>query len=66
MFRALQSIGNDNAAGEFYLTDTISELAGWGEKIAGNLVGDALEEEGVNSPDQLKALESEWFRRQDS
>jgi len=66
MFKALQSVRNDNAAGEFYLTDTISVLAGWGEKLAGYVVEDALEVEGVNSPDQLKALETEWLRRRDS
>ncbi len=64
MFKALQSIKNDNAAGEFYLTDTISVLAGWGERLAGYLVKDALEVEGVNSPDQLRMLETEWLRRQ--
>ncbi len=62
MFKALENVKNDNAAGEFYLTDTIAVLAGWGEKQAGYIVADALEVEGINSPDQLKALESEWLR----
>jgi len=63
MFEALENVRNDNAAGEFYLTDTISVLSGRGEKLAGYLVVDPLEVEGVNSPDQLATLEQEWLKR---
>lgn len=64
MFEALINVNNKNAAGEFYLTDTISVIAGWGDKLAGFVVKDPLEVEGVNSPDQLKSLETEWLKRQ--
>lgn len=64
MFRALDEIGNDNAAGEFYLTDTIAVLACWGRRLAAFLVADPMEVEGVNNPEQLLTLEREWLRRQ--
>jgi bifunctional UDP-N-acetylglucosamine pyrophosphorylase/glucosamine-1-phosphate N-acetyltransferase len=66
MFKALEEVTNDNATGEFYLTDTISILQWWKAKLAAFLVTDPLEVEGVNNPDQLKMLENEWLKRQKS
>jgi len=64
LFSALGEIGNDNAAGEYYITDTVSILRRKGLAAAAYLVKDPLELDGVNTIDQLKTLESEWFRRQ--
>lgn len=64
LFNALQEIGNDNAAGEYYITDTISILRNRGRRVSAYLVADPMEMDGVNTVDQLAALEKEWLRRQ--
>jgi bifunctional UDP-N-acetylglucosamine pyrophosphorylase/glucosamine-1-phosphate N-acetyltransferase len=64
MYRALDLIDNHNAAGEFYLTDTISIIGGWGLQMEVYLVADPLEMAGINDPEQLKELEAEYLRRQ--
>lgn len=54
---ALQQIRSDNAQGEYYLTDIVG-LAHQGHHSIGVTVGtDANEFLGVNSPEQLKAVE---------
>jgi len=64
MYRALEEVKNDNAAGEYYLTDTISVLEKWGEPLAAFLVEDPLEVAGVNTIEQLSHLEEEFIARQ--
>ncbi len=56
--KALSKLTNDNAQGEYYLTDTIEivKSQGWGE-VATMVVKDVDEIRGVNSPEQLKEAE---------
>ena len=54
---ALQQIRSDNAQGEYYLTDIVG-IAHKGHHSIGITIGtDANEFRGVNSPEQLKAVE---------
>jgi UDP-N-acetylglucosamine diphosphorylase/glucosamine-1-phosphate N-acetyltransferase len=63
LFKALKSVGNENAAGEYYITDTIAVLRASECVVAAFLVNDPIELEGVNNPEQLKSLEHEWLKR---
>ncbi len=56
---ALDMINNDNAAGEYYLTDTIEIIKGMGMKVAAMpLLGSAIDEiRGVNTLEQLAEAE---------
>ncbi len=63
LFQALDRISNRNAAGEYYLTDTISVLADSNEPLAAFLVEDPLEVAGVNTPQQLSRLEQKLILR---
>lgn len=53
----LHQLSDDNDQKEYYLTDSISILAGMGKKIGALIVSDPSEGCGVNSIDQLKDLE---------
>lgn len=57
--RALSMITNDNAQGEYYLTDTIEivKSEGLGE-VATMVIDDVDEIKGVNSPEQLEEAEA--------
>ena len=56
--KALAKLTNDNAQGEYYLTDTIEivKSEGWGE-VETLVVDNEDEIKGVNSPEQLKEAE---------
>lgn len=56
--KALEQLTNENAQGEYYLTDTIEivKSEGWGE-VATMVVDNADEIKGVNSPEQLQEAE---------
>ncbi len=54
---ALRALTPDNAQGEYYLTDTVGWLLARGEKV-GALVAGAEETMGVNSRQELAAVES--------
>ena len=56
-------IRNNNASGEYYLTDTISVLKQWGEPKAVFLVNDPIEVSGVNTQSQLSELEKHFMVR---
>ena len=56
--RALESITNNNAQGEYYITDTIEVLNKEGYNIGGYEVGIPQEIEGVNSRVQLAMAEA--------
>ncbi|MBV9241756.1 MAG: bifunctional UDP-N-acetylglucosamine diphosphorylase/glucosamine-1-phosphate N-acetyltransferase GlmU [Acidobacteria bacterium] len=58
LFATLSSIGNDNAQGEYYLTDVPGIFKGKGEKVAIYVAPDAREVEGVNDRRQLATLEN--------
>lgn len=60
---ALGRLNNDNAQGEYYLTDVISLLAADGLRLATLPAADPLETSGVNDRVQLAAAAAELFRR---
>jgi bifunctional UDP-N-acetylglucosamine pyrophosphorylase/glucosamine-1-phosphate N-acetyltransferase len=62
LFRWLAKVGNDNAAGEFYLPDVVNIAAAEG-RDAVVIEGDPYETAGVNSRAELAHLELEWQRR---
>jgi len=55
--RAIPQIGNDNAAGEYYLTDFIALAHGEGQTIRPIVVDDPGEVMGVNTPEELRRAE---------
>jgi bifunctional UDP-N-acetylglucosamine pyrophosphorylase/glucosamine-1-phosphate N-acetyltransferase len=57
LFTALEKVRNDNAQGEYYLTDVPGLLRESGEDVAIFQHGDAYEVEGVNNRAQLADLE---------
>ncbi len=62
LFRWLDKVGNDNAAGEYYLPDIVNIVAGEGREAV-VIEGDPYETAGVNSRAELAHLELEWQRR---
>ncbi len=54
---AIKDVRNENAQGEFYLTDVVHILRGKGLRVSAVVAEDRWEVEGVNSPAQLAALE---------
>ncbi|KRD31926.1 bifunctional N-acetylglucosamine-1-phosphate uridyltransferase/glucosamine-1-phosphate acetyltransferase [Lysobacter sp. Root916] len=61
--RWLQSLGNDNAQGEYYLTDVFAAAAAEFSAAEMVHVSDPLEVEGVNDPWQLAQMERAFQRR---
>ena len=55
-------VGNDNAAGEYYLPDIVNIAAAEGREAV-VIEGDPYETAGVNSRAELAHLELEWQRR---
>jgi bifunctional UDP-N-acetylglucosamine pyrophosphorylase/glucosamine-1-phosphate N-acetyltransferase len=62
LFRWLDKVGNDNAAGEYYLPDVVNVAAAEG-RDAVVIEGDPYETAGVNSRAELAHLELDWQRR---
>lgn len=62
LFRWLGEVGNDNAAGEYYLPDIVNIAASEGREAV-VIEGDPYETAGVNSRAELAHLELEWQRR---
>ena len=60
----LGALTNQNAQGEYYLTDVIALAAAEGAQITTVHPNDVYEVEGVNSKVQLAALERTWQRAQ--
>ena len=60
----LRRIDNDNAQGEYYLTDVIELAAASGVTVNAISTTDLAEIEGVNNKLQLATLEREYQRRQ--
>jgi bifunctional UDP-N-acetylglucosamine pyrophosphorylase/glucosamine-1-phosphate N-acetyltransferase len=60
--RHVQALDNDNAQGEYYLTDVIARVRAEGGRIAAVQPTHEWEVHGVNSPQQLAALERSWQR----
>lgn len=57
LFESLDKIKNNNAQGEYYLTDIVEVLRNEGEKISAVAAADFTELRGINSPDDLKDVE---------
>lgn len=62
--RWLGALSNNNAQGEYYLTDIIAMAHGEGKPIATGHPLDAMEVEGANNRVQLAALERAYQQRQ--
>ncbi|MDP3139333.1 MAG: bifunctional UDP-N-acetylglucosamine diphosphorylase/glucosamine-1-phosphate N-acetyltransferase GlmU, partial [Burkholderiaceae bacterium] len=60
----LARLDNNNAQGEYYLTDIVRFAAAEGVGIAAHKIADALQVAGVNSPLQLAELERAFQLRQ--
>ncbi len=60
----LGRLDNDNAQGEYYLTDVVKLAAADGVPVVAHVITDALQVAGINSPAQLAALERAWQLRQ--
>mgnify|MGYP006295069161 CR=1 FL=1 len=63
LFEALNDVKNDNAQGEYYLTDIVGWMVERGYRVGGLVVEDELEIAGVNSREELQRLESEYLNR---
>lgn len=62
--RWLSALSNDNAQGEYYLTDIVAMAAQEGVRIASTQPQDIHEVEGANNRVQLAALERAYQQRQ--
>jgi bifunctional UDP-N-acetylglucosamine pyrophosphorylase/glucosamine-1-phosphate N-acetyltransferase len=62
LFPLLARVGNDNAAGEYYLPDVVM-LAGEGGRKSAVIEAEPWEMAGVNSRAELALVEAEWQRR---
>lgn len=54
--RGLAALRNDNAQGEYYLTDVVRECVAAGRPVAGVIARDPDEMLGVNTPDELELV----------
>ena len=61
--RWLAGLKNDNAQGEYYLTDVVAAAVAEGVAVVASAVADEAEVLGVNSPAQLAELERCFQRR---
>jgi len=62
LWALLARVGNDNAAGEYYLPDIVMLALGDGRASA-VIEGEAWEVAGVNSRGELAQVEADWQRR---
>jgi UDP-N-acetylglucosamine diphosphorylase/glucosamine-1-phosphate N-acetyltransferase len=63
LFEALHTLKNNNAQGEYYLTDIVPAMLKKGLRVGGLKLNEPLEIAGVNSIAELEALEKEYLRR---
>lgn len=59
----LNALGNDNAQGEYYLTDIVAQAVAEGAGVVHARPDTLAEVQGVNSRQQLSVLEREYQRR---
>lgn len=62
LFDALDQLDNNNAQGEYYLTDVFAQFFSRGLKVAA-YTGEFDEIHGVNTPDDLRSAEAIWMSR---
>jgi bifunctional UDP-N-acetylglucosamine pyrophosphorylase/glucosamine-1-phosphate N-acetyltransferase len=60
----LARLNNNNAQGEYYLTDLVAMAVADGMAVEGHCITDALQVAGINSPQQLAELERAHQMRQ--
>ncbi|HEU4513298.1 MAG TPA: bifunctional UDP-N-acetylglucosamine diphosphorylase/glucosamine-1-phosphate N-acetyltransferase GlmU [Nocardioidaceae bacterium] len=60
---AVTKIDNDNAKGEYYLTDVVAIARGHGRAVGAYTIDDVIQTEGVNDRAQLAALAAEMNHR---
>ncbi|MGH3371132.1 MAG: NTP transferase domain-containing protein, partial [Nocardioidaceae bacterium] len=60
---AVTRIGNDNAKGEYYLTDVVTIARGQGRAVGAYSIDDVMQTEGANDRAQLAGLAGEMNRR---
>jgi bifunctional UDP-N-acetylglucosamine pyrophosphorylase / glucosamine-1-phosphate N-acetyltransferase len=63
LFDNLRNLGNQNAQGEYYLTDLLAVLRGRGHRVGAVVADDPVEALGVNSRADLAHVESAIQRR---
>ncbi|HPN26436.1 MAG TPA: sugar phosphate nucleotidyltransferase [Candidatus Cloacimonas sp.] len=63
LFTSLKQTSNNNHQGEYYLTDTVEILSRAGKKISNVVLEDLMEVSGVNSQEELAALEDIYIGR---
>lgn len=63
LFEVLKTLGNDNAQGEYYLTDVLAKLRAMGKKVGGVKTDDSEMTMGVNSRVHLAQAEAAMRRR---
>ena len=63
LFGLLARVGNDNAAGEYYLVDVVNVANADGRLCAVVVTPDAHEVEGINSRAELAEAEGRWQQR---
>ena len=59
----VNAIDNDNAQGEYYLTDVVAIAAGMGEQVSAIVCKDANEVNGINNQQQLALVETLYRQR---
>ncbi|MFA9199814.1 MAG: bifunctional UDP-N-acetylglucosamine diphosphorylase/glucosamine-1-phosphate N-acetyltransferase GlmU [Cypionkella sp.] len=67
MWRLLDAVGNDNAAGEYYLPDVATNAIGEGARVV-VVETDPAEVAGINSRAELAEAEAQWqaFKREEA
>ena len=63
LVEALPQLGNDNAKGEYYLTDTVQIARDAGLTVGAHAIDDGWQTAGVNDREELAALGAELNRR---
>jgi len=63
LFDNLRNLSNENAQGEYYLTDLLAVLREGGHRVGAVVANDPVEALGVNSRGELAQVESEIQRR---
>jgi bifunctional UDP-N-acetylglucosamine pyrophosphorylase/glucosamine-1-phosphate N-acetyltransferase len=68
LFDLLGRVGNDNAAGEYYLVDVVNMARDDGRKSAVVITDDPSEVAGINSRAELAQAEAQWqdFKREEA
>ena len=61
---ALREVNDANRQGEFYLTDSVAILRGWGRRVGAWAAPDPLEVSGINTPQQLEELARYYHARE--